>query len=388
MTIREYLHEMLPTLAPGRRKSTLQAYARGVEALYRWLGREIELADMSPHLIERFRAVDSLAAGSVRAIMATHDPVRFRMRSQASARRFAKSKKPGPCSEAEIYLSNVYEQRYEPLALRSRRPSTKQLYRTTLAAFDRFLKRAATLGDLNDETVSRFATWRLASGLSKYSVNKDLFNLLALWRWCHRKGLVEAWPDVELEKPPRRQPMAWTKAEIQKLYRTAASLPGKVGKLRACDWWAALLLLAWDSGERIGAIINLEWGNVDLERGWVRFTAEDRKGARDDSAVRISSDTVEALRRIRAKDGPVFPWPYCYTYRWNELGRILRLAGLPADAKSKFHRIRKTVASYAEAAGGNATAMLRHSKREITESYLDPRICQRQQPADVLFRLA
>jgi hypothetical protein len=42
----------------------------------------------------------------------------------------------------------------------------------------------------------------------------------------------------------------------------------------------------------------------------------------------------------------------------------------------------------AEAAGANATAMLRHSKREITESYLDPKIVKRQQPADVLFRLA
>ena len=83
----------------------------------------------------------------------------------------------------------------------------------------------------------------------------------------------------------------------------------------------------------------------------------------------------------------MFPWPYSYTYLWTEYGRLLRLAGLPSDAKSKFHRIRKTAASYAEAAGGNATAMLRHSKREVTEAYLDPRICQQQQPVDVLFRL-
>jgi hypothetical protein len=31
--------------------------------------------------------------------------------------------------------------------------------------------------------------------------------------------------------------------------------------------------------------------------------------------------------------------------------------------------------------------MLRHSKREITESYLDPRVTKPQQPVDVLFRL-
>ena len=104
--------------------------------------------------------------------------------------------------------------------------------------------------------------------------------------------------------------------------------------------------------------------------------------------MRLGADAVKALRKIRADDGPVFVWPFSFTYLWYELSRIQKLAGLPTDCKSKFHRIRRTVASYAEAAGANATVMLRHSKREITESYIDPKICKRQQPADVLFRLA
>jgi integrase len=158
--------------------------------------------------------------------------------------------------------------------------------------------------------------------------------------------------------------------------------------LRACDWWVALVLAIWDSGERIAAVIRLKWGDVDLARGWIRFKAENRKGGRDDSVVRLSSETVAALKQIRGKEGPVFPWPWCQSYLWKAFGDILKRAGLPHDGKSKFHRIRKTVASYAEAAGGNATAMLRHSKREVTEAYLDPRIVNRQQPVDVLFRLA
>ena len=94
-----------------------------------------------------------------------------------------------------------------------------------------------------------------------------------------------------------------------------------------------------------------------------------------------------ALRKLPKEYELVFPWPYSYTYLWKKFGEVLRLAELPSDFRCKFHRIRRSVASHAEAAGANATAMLRHTKREITESYLDPRICTPQQPVDVLFRL-
>ncbi len=100
-----------------------------------------------------------------------------------------------------------------------------------------------------------------------------------------------------------------------------------------------------------------------------------------------NAEAVEALRKLLATNGPVFPWPYSSSTLWLRFTAILRTAGLPHDAKRKFHCIRKTVTSYAEARGGNATAMLRHSKRAATEAYLDPRVVTRQQPADVLFRL-
>jgi site-specific recombinase XerD len=103
-------------------------------------------------------------------------------------------------------LLPLYITKYEPLALRSRRPNTRRLYRTTLRFFERFLERPATLADLTDDTVSAFAAWRLGHGLAKGSVNKDLFNLLALWRWLHKKGYIANWPDVELEVPSKRSP--------------------------------------------------------------------------------------------------------------------------------------------------------------------------------------
>ena len=95
---------------------------------------------------------------------------------------------------------------------------------------------------------------------------------------------------------------------MKRLFNAAAGLEGKVGKFRAGDWWAALILIAWDSGERIGAIIALDWANVDLDRGWVRFIAEQRKGARVDSTVRLSTTPLQrcesyALSRDRCSHG-------------------------------------------------------------------------------------
>lgn len=348
-----------------------------------WYGGDIPIASVTRGMIDAYEeSVGRNLAWRVRTLLRTFDPVKFRRRNAGAT--------PSPVNRgngSEFLLWNIYEKRYEPTALRSRALNTKRLYRTTIKKFGEYLKRDANLDDLNDETVSAYAAWRLRK-VCKHSMNKDLFNLLAIWRWCHRKSLLTNWPDVEMEKAPRRSPIAWSEAELRKLYAALSTLPGKVGKLPACDWWTALLLVAWDTGERIGAIIHLDWSNVDLRKQWVRFPAEDRKGGGDDSAVRLSDDAVSALRKIQTSEGLVFPWPNCYTYLWRRYGEILKAAGLPCDHKSKFHRIRKSVASHAEAAGANATAMLRHSKREITEAYLDPKIVTRQQPADVLFRLA
>lgn len=94
----------------------------------------------------------------------------------------------------------------------------------------------------------------------------------------------------------------------------------------------------------------------------------------------IQSPAAKALhkpRKISGFDGII----------WRKIGEVLERAGLPTDSKSKFHRIRRTVASYYEAAGGNATELLGHSSRKITEKYLDRRIVARPQAIDRLWRL-
>jgi hypothetical protein len=98
--------------------------------------------------------------------------------------------------------------------------------------------------------------------------------------------------------------------------------------------------------------------------------------------------TLTLLKLLRADKltGKVFEWPYCKTYLWLMYGKLLKQAGLPSGRRDKFHKIRRSVASWFEVAGGNATELLGHSGREITRVYLDPTICQKPQAADRLFR--
>lgn len=286
-------------------------------------------------------------------------------------------------------LVGYYDTVYEPMKLRSRAYNTKRLYRTTLRSLARFLGRAPVLADLNNDTVNLYLAWFRNRGRSPYSVNKERFNLLALWRFAARRGDKAGFPEVESDVAPKRVPQAWTLEQMRQLVESLRSMWGTYEGIPRADWWTALHYVLWDTGERITAIISLRWDNVDLSGGWVIVPAETRKGGRADRTYRIGSDTVKALRRIAAPSrDAVFPWPYVPTYLWDVYNKILKRAGLPSDRRSKFHRIRRSVASYYEAAGGNATELLGHSSRTVTRAYLDPRIVVTKHATDVIPRLA
>lgn len=288
---------------------------------------------------------------------------------------------------ANQQLRFVYRDKYERIKIRTRRPNTKRLYRITLKFFNLFLGREALISDLNDDTVSAFASWRIDGGLSKKTVNRDLANLLAIWRWLHTRGYVSNWPQVEMESLPERIPVALMEDEIGRVMTAIDTEPLRVGNIPAPVFWRAVMLVIWDTAERIGAIMSLKWEHVDLRGRWIRFDAESRKGAVADNVLPLAADTCTALRKLhRHGEASVFPWPYHPTYIYNRLGRIMRRAGLPNNRLYKFHVVRKSVASHYEAAGGNATSLLKHSSRKVTMAYLDPRIVKPVSPIDLLFR--
>lgn len=200
--------------------------------------------------------------------------------------------------------------------------------------------------------------------------------------------MLKQWPDVKKLKEPRRIPDAWTASEVRRIWAAVDGLPGAVSGLPARYWWAALVSVIWDTGERIGAVLLLRWDDVS-EDGTVIFRAETRKGRTEDKLHKIHPTTIALLRRLVGQDESlVFPWDRSRCQVWAHYARILHRANLPTDRRRKFHALRRTVASFYEAAGGNATELLGHSSREVTrQHYLDPRIVGNVSAAcDVIFR--
>lgn len=262
---------------------------------------------------------------------------------------------------------------YQPLKGISDR--TVAIYGFTLKAWSDFLGgRQPTLDDLEELGVARFLTHRTRTREAATAA-KDRCQIRALWEFAARRKLVGTWPQLPRIRVPERVPEAWLTEEMSGLLAAAAAEPGRVGDIPAGLWWRAALMLGYETGERSKALRLLRWKHV---RGCVvTFKAETRKGKVRDIAREISVETADLLLSIKGHRGPddfVLPWPYCETYLYNKLNAILKRAGLPTDRRSKFHRIRRTTASYYEAAGGSAQQLLDHSSPRTTKAYIDPRI--------------
>lgn len=189
--------------------------------------------------------------------------------------------------------------------------------------------------------------------------------------------MVQTWPSMKRIHVPERVPEAWFAGDMEKIFAAAKAEPGTVSGSPASVFWRALLLLSYETGERAGGLLSLRWN--DVTSAGVVFRAEGRKGGRQDLYSEISQECYEALMamRLNSTGDLVFRWDKAYTYLWRKLGDILKRAGLPSDRRCKFHKIRRTTASYYEAAGGSAQQLLGHSSPVVTKRYIDPRIVKR-----------
>lgn len=281
--------------------------------------------------------------------------------------------------DTSLTLREFLRDYYAPLKGISSR--TCILYEQTIRPFSEFLKRDATLSDLTEINAARFLSDRLKKR-SAATVAKDRAQLRAMWEFAARKGMVNTWPTIKRIVVPDRVPEAWFTADMCAIFRAADAEPGMISGAPAGRFWRALILLGYETGERVGGLLSLRWQDVS-ERG-VIFRAEGRKGRRRDLYSEISPECYRSLCEIRTLGDLVFNWDKTYTYLWRRLGEILKRAGLPADRRCKFHKIRRTTASYYEAGGGSAQQLLDHSSPVVTKRYIDPRIARRPSASEVI----
>ena len=121
------------------------------------------------------------------------------------------------------------------------------------------------------------------------------------------------------------------------------------------DWrFHVALVLAHETGHRIGAIRQLQWSDVDLEGGVVRWRAEHDKSGYEHRTP-VTAEVLAALEEARKRnpgigDAPVLPSPWdrsrcvscSWTQRWWE--KAVALAGLESKRGRGWHSLRRKFA--------------------------------------------
>lgn len=246
------------------------------------------------------------------------------------------------------------------------------------------LGRPATTKDLADASVRAYLKARREAGKSLATIDGEAAKLLALAKYGALRGLCPA-PQLKLPKSPTPLPVAFTRQQLQKLWRAAHACETTIGGVAGRVYWPALLDVLWDSGERIRAIYCLERGDIDLDNRWVTF--RNRKGNGRPMVKSVRRPTAKHVRALmQAHSAPTLFGVACLGTIYHQFEHLLADAGLPIDRHSKFHCIRKSHASYLHLAGGDARASLGHSSDAVTvRHYIDPRIASGKQPIKLLF---
>lgn len=246
-------------------------------------------------------------------------------------------------------------------------PKTISVYRTAIRQLSAALKRDPTLDDLSDETLIVFERWLKAGNRSVYTVNERLGRIKALWRWACKQGMKGKWPSVaKIPEPEPLKPIL-TLEQVDQLMTHIRSLSGEVSGVRANSYWTAFHLMAWDTAERSGTLLEMEWIYIQSD-GTLAVPAIATKDKKN-HYFPLSEETLDALDKIREpKRDLIFPWDSgCFWSRYREL---VEDAGLPyIKYKSGPHRIRRTVANIVRNEGGDPSEMLNHTNSAVTRKF-------------------
>jgi integrase len=225
------------------------------------------------------------------------------------------------------------------------------------------------LAEITASRISEYKAKRLASvrkvgegeaaverRLSAAAVNRPLALLRHLLRLAHEEWeAIDNVPRIRLEKEPQGRLRWLTQEEITRLLHAAAKSKNK--ELRAA------VIVALNTGLRLGELLGLTWDRIDLSRGVIRLELT-KSGRRRE--VPLNAESYAALVSLNPKEfGRVFST------------RSIRKAYENAVTNAKlddvnFHTLRHTFASWAVMRGVSLKELqelLGHSSLAMTMRY-------------------
>ena len=195
-----------------------------------------------------------------------------------------------------------------------------------------------------------------ASGrpVSDATIEHDLKFLIAVFNWATKSKdedgrlLLGSNPLKGLKTPTEKNPIRVVLSEEE--YQAL------LGVSREVDWrFHVALVLAHETGHRIGAIRHLRWSDIDLEARAIRWRAEHEKTGYEHRTP-MTAEAVAVLEEARERSAgievaPVLPAPRdpsrcagrtLARFWWN---RAQKLAGLEPRRGRGWHSLRRKFAS-------------------------------------------
>ena len=254
-------------------------------------------------------------------------------------------------------LFEIYGEEVTP----TKRKRSRRYDRTAMRMFLDFLGRDRSAATLSQRDWDRFIRERRAGRIgpsgrpvSDRTIEYDLRFLMAVFNWAARSRdeqgrlLLDANPLKGLRFPKANNPVRVV-LEAEE-YRALLDVSHRL------DWrFRVALVLAHETGHRIGAIRKLRWSDVDFESGTILWRAKHDKTGREHRTP-LTNEALAALEFARTRnpgagDAPVLPAPWdsaaCVgssrTFYWWK--RAEELAGLEPKRGRGWHSLRRKFAS-------------------------------------------
>lgn len=129
---------------------------------------------------------------------------------------------------------------------------------------------------------------RMNAGISQGSVHTELGHLRSAMKFAERERIIGAAPYVERPAKPTPKERFLTKEEVQRLIDSADA--PHIG--------LAIHLLFGTAG-RVGAVLDLTWDRVDMQRGVINLRLDDARTRKGRAIVPINRGLLAALQTAK-----------------------------------------------------------------------------------------
>ena len=209
-------------------------------------------------------------------------------------------------------------------------PATFVKYDKAISSFTAFLGEERIKAQIRTITKQEIRDWHdqlIEQGISDYTAEVYLNILRSAFRWMMDEDFLNENPAIKVKLrggsgSETREPFTDDEA------RAILSVCNQ-------DWRGAALFSSWHS-LRLGDVAGLTWGNLDLERGLLRYLpAKTRNKKKDPLILVMAQDVLRWLATLEkgAQSDPLFP-SLCRRVSGghqglsNEFGRLMAKAGI------------------------------------------------------------